>query len=288
MAMDTKEYCVYAHINKINGKMYIGQTCNKLKVRWKNGEGYKGSICFYSAIKKYGWDNFEHEIIASHLTKEEANNFEKLLIKALKTQSKQYGYNVCDGGNTQNSMQGKKLSEEHRQKIRESKLGEKNPMYGVRLYGEKNGMYGKHHSEEWKQKMREMYSGENSPFYGRHHTDETKKQLSEMFKEKYQGENNPFYGKRHTDATKEKIRNAAKKRTNNKIPVVQLDDFGKLIKEWDCMASANKALDICRGCIAQCLNGRCKHAGGYRWMLAKEYYDTLNLKEKIDDLNTAK
>lgn len=265
-------YCVYVHINKINGKMYVGQTCKKPEHRWSNGNGYKGSVCFYSAIKKYGWDGFDHEIIASNLTKKEADSFEQILIKKLKTQNKKYGYNICDGGNRNNSFQGRKLSEEHRQKISESKIGEKNPMYGVSLYGETNGMYGKHHSEECRQKMKEMFSGENNPMYGKHHTEKTKKKISEARKGKYGGENNPFYGKSHTDETKEKMRNAAKNRTDNKKPVVQLDDFGNLVKEWDSIATAWQTLGICRMSIPHCLNGKQKHAGGYCWAFASDYY----------------
>ena len=37
-----KVYCVYAHINKVNGKMYIGQTCQDINRRWRDGDGYKG------------------------------------------------------------------------------------------------------------------------------------------------------------------------------------------------------------------------------------------------------
>lgn len=57
-------YCVYAHINKVNGKIYIGQTCRKPEYRWNDGKGYKECTYFYNAIEKYGWDNFDHEILA--------------------------------------------------------------------------------------------------------------------------------------------------------------------------------------------------------------------------------
>ena len=37
-------YCVYMHINKINGRMYIGQTCD-VKERWRSdGKNYFNSI----------------------------------------------------------------------------------------------------------------------------------------------------------------------------------------------------------------------------------------------------
>nr|DAF80786.1 MAG TPA: intron associated endonuclease [Bacteriophage sp.] len=91
-------YCVYMHTNKIDGKKYVGQTCQKTNERWKNGKGYENSTYFYNAILKYGWDNFEHEIIASNLTKEEADNFEALLIDKLDLMNRNKGYNLMSGG----------------------------------------------------------------------------------------------------------------------------------------------------------------------------------------------
>lgn len=34
-------YSIYVHLNKINGKKYIGITCKKPEIRWANGLGYK-------------------------------------------------------------------------------------------------------------------------------------------------------------------------------------------------------------------------------------------------------
>ena len=65
-------YSVYMHINKINGKKYIGITSQRPKSRWHNGKGYAQQRRFYSAIKSYGWDNFEHIILFNGLTKKEA------------------------------------------------------------------------------------------------------------------------------------------------------------------------------------------------------------------------
>lgn len=55
-------YIVYRHTSP-NGKVYIGITSRKPEQRWKNVNGYKDSPKFYNAIKKYGWDNFKHEIL---------------------------------------------------------------------------------------------------------------------------------------------------------------------------------------------------------------------------------
>lgn len=99
MIVDMKDniWSVYVHINKINNKYYIGITSKTPEKRWQNGYGYKGQV-FYKAIEKYGWDNFEHEIIASNLTKAEAENFEKILIQKLDSFVGHNGYNVSIGG----------------------------------------------------------------------------------------------------------------------------------------------------------------------------------------------
>lgn len=75
------KYKVYVHVNKINGKIYIGQTCNSLSVRAgrKSGIGYKHSTHFYNAIQKYGWENFEHIILIDGLSLEMANIIEEEL-----------------------------------------------------------------------------------------------------------------------------------------------------------------------------------------------------------------
>ena len=68
---------MYWHKNKINGKLYIGMT-KDIKKRWVgSGSQYKGCTYFYNAIQKYGWDNFEHEILYNDLIYQEAINKEK-------------------------------------------------------------------------------------------------------------------------------------------------------------------------------------------------------------------
>jgi len=53
---------IYKHTSP-SGKSYIGQTTLVPKIRWKKGSNYKGCTAFYSAIKKYGWENFISEIL---------------------------------------------------------------------------------------------------------------------------------------------------------------------------------------------------------------------------------
>lgn len=92
-------WIIYAHINTVNGKRYIGQTKQIPNSRWRNGEGYKGSPYFYRAIQKYGWDNFEHQIIENNIsTQEEANLKEKYWINIFQSNNEKYGYNLGAGG----------------------------------------------------------------------------------------------------------------------------------------------------------------------------------------------
>ena len=80
-----KMYIVYQHKNKTNGKMYFGITSRKPSERWgRDGSGYKSTPHFFSAIMKYGWDNFEHNIVREGLTKEEACQLERQLINNIK------------------------------------------------------------------------------------------------------------------------------------------------------------------------------------------------------------
>lgn len=118
-------YTVYMHKNKINGKIYIGITGQEPKVRWNNGVGYTQQH-FKRAIKKYGWENFEHIIICAGLSKDEACKKEIELIKQYNSTDDKYGYNVATGGEINN---GYHLDEERKRHLSELNTGEKHPQY---------------------------------------------------------------------------------------------------------------------------------------------------------------
>lgn len=89
------DYCVYAHVNKQNGKMYIGIT-NNVKRRWiGKGSEYDKCTEFYNAIKEYGWENFDHIILIDKISKQMASIFECELIKKYKLVEN--GYNLSKG-----------------------------------------------------------------------------------------------------------------------------------------------------------------------------------------------
>lgn len=111
--MDARDkiFCIYAHINTINSKIYIGQTKDTIK-RWFPSN-YKGCTKFYYAIKKYGWENFKHIILINNLTLEEANIIEEELIKKYNTIEQ--GYNLKSGGlnNLYSKDSKKKMKDNH-------------------------------------------------------------------------------------------------------------------------------------------------------------------------------
>ena len=105
--MEEKKYCVYVHINKINKKRYVGQTCQfPPEKRWgPNGRNYlsqkNGKYVhpyFANAILKYGWDGFEHIILKNNLDEKEAEYWEKYYIRTYASNTSEKRYNLTDGG----------------------------------------------------------------------------------------------------------------------------------------------------------------------------------------------
>lgn len=167
--MEERNYTVYIHISPSN-KYYIGITSMIPEKRWGNdGVGYKGQA-FYNAIKKYGWNNFTHEIIATNLTKEQAEQMEIKLIAKYKSVDSKYGYNVQNGGSSNG-----KHTEETKAKIREYNRNKKLSKETKIKISSKNK--GKVLTETHKEKISKALKGDKNPFFGKKHTEETKRKM---------------------------------------------------------------------------------------------------------------
>lgn len=103
------------HTNLTNGKMYVGITGKGAAHRW--GKGYRHCTKLNRAIKKYGWDGFDHRVLVDNLTKEEAEEIEQNLISDLMLQDDRYGYNIASGGSAPT------MSDETKKKISEANKG---------------------------------------------------------------------------------------------------------------------------------------------------------------------
>ena len=123
-------WLIYCHINKINGKRYIGLTkfIENPNARWHSGAGYsaKHHRLFAAAIKKYGWENFDHIILEDNLPSLKiANEREKYWIAYYHSyigdaQCNGYNLTICGDGAI-----GRIMSEEEKEYRRQLKLGTK-------------------------------------------------------------------------------------------------------------------------------------------------------------------
>lgn len=171
-------------------------------------------------IEKDGKKNIKVEIIEC-VDEQEAFAKEMELITKLRLNFKLC--NIVDGGG---GCSGWIPSEETKQKIRETKLGEKNPMFGKSFSEETRKKMGKARfgvprseetkqkmrehpkSEEHKKKLRETKLGEKNPMFGKHLSEETKQKIQETKSKVI----HPRLGKYHTEETKQKMREAWIKR----------------------------------------------------------------------------
>jgi group I intron endonuclease len=148
-------YCLISPSNK----KYYGYTTNFERRKIEHIQKAKlGKInSLYSAIRKYGFENFIWNIIEVY-----NNESEKILHNILcereiywiikdKTHIRKYGYNMTKGGD---GIFGCKRSEETKKKISESLKGEKHPNYKKAPWNK-----GKKTSEETKKKLSLSHKG---------------------------------------------------------------------------------------------------------------------------------
>ena len=198
-----------------SGKVYVGITKLKTSQRWRNGEGYKNNIHFYSAIQNYGWDNFAHEILFENLSKKEAEKIEIDLISIYKANDKNFGYNIASGGGVNipteetrrkiskankgrkwtkeqkkacsERQKGRVISEEAKEHMRQAQIGRKHSEETKKKMSEaKKGRISNRKgvpcSEEHKRKISEANKGRISNRKGKHHSEESKRKMSESHK----------------------------------------------------------------------------------------------------------
>ena len=153
---------IYLIRNKINNKVYVGQSVN-IKDRWSNHKrelekGIHYNDHLQKSYNKYGKINFEFKVI-EYCEEEKLDELEVYWIKYFDSMKWEKGYNSESGGN-----KNKRFSEERIKKI----TGEGNPMFN------------KNHTEETKNIIRNKNRGQNSKL--------TIKQVSEIKKRLFEGE----------------------------------------------------------------------------------------------------
>jgi len=145
---------IYKAENKINGKIYIGQTQSDLNHRISQHLCERRSY-FHNALHKYGKEKFKWEIIEYCDSKEELNEMEFHYIKQYDS-FKPNGYNLTLGGE---GNTGRKFGKEFCKK--QSDL--KKALYAS---GWKAPMTGRKHTKKTINKIRKKVSGKNHNRYG--------------------------------------------------------------------------------------------------------------------------
>lgn len=228
-------YLVYMHVNKINGKVYVGIThhVNPNK-RWGySGQHYNHCNKFVNAINKYGWNNFEH-IILCRTNKDKAIVLERTLIAHYKKLG--ISYNLADGGEGTECV-----TEENRKKISE-RMRTNHPMKG------------KHHTPEARAKISE--AGRNRVM-----KESTRQKLYEKVWSRRKGMHFTFppgHGQKAAELLSR--------------PVLQLDLQGNVLKEFPSTRVADEFIHGGKrhNHIADVCNGKRKTDGGYKWIYKEE------------------
>lgn len=149
---------IYLLRNKINGKMYVGQTTVGLKHRMKVYlSRIKNPKCLIELkIKEYGWENFEKYILdVCYTNQSDLNILECFYIDKFNSKVENgCGYNVREGGSNG------KLSELSKQKLKGPRphiAGKNNPNFGNKYSKESREKISKNHAN---------VSGNKNPMYG--------------------------------------------------------------------------------------------------------------------------
>jgi group I intron endonuclease len=250
---------VYLIICAISGKKYVGQTTRMLDKRWEehkyNAFMKQDGSAIYSAMRKYGLENFKIKPVAYANNQNELDHRETYYIKLFNTLTPN-GYNLLSGGSFG------KHSEISKQKMSKAKKG-RIVTESQRLAVSK-AHKGKVTSQKTKIKMSLAQKGRNK---GIKLSEETKKKISLAQK----GEKNGFFGKKHTEESGLKISKKLKGRKlspkhrsnlvipDNKIKIV-CNETGQIFSSY---TEASNILSVSISSISLFFSNKQKSVKGF-------------------------
>lgn len=278
---------IYCYQNKINNKKYIGQSVDlNRRKRCFRENGRYSSCLLQNAIKKYGVDNFQYSVL-THCKKEDLNYYEKYYISRLKTNVRDYGYNLTSGGDSQYFR-----DDEWKRKIKDTWTNERKDEWSKTHSGKGNGNYGK----RWNSVQRAHASkiridNETKKFLQIHgfslselpnkiheylsmHSDATKKDVINYFHISYKRLNKAMNTECDLKAFLKKTlkqrfkENAEKNNNNRKRAVVQCDinNHDIILNIFSSIGEAIRLTGI--ESIKHCVYGKQSQGCGYFWRFA--------------------
>lgn len=266
---------IYKITNVINGKSYIGKTID-LKRRWKQHISGNGNTCILSkAFNKYGISNFNFSTLNKIyiLNKDVLNTYlSKLEIYYIKLYNTyKYGYNATIGGD---GTHGYQLSPETKLKI---SLALKN-----KPISEKKREAYKRSAKKRKGVPRDKETVMRGAVKRRKPV--LQYSLNGEFIREYEGVSlvpnydqcniiacckgkiNSAYGYIWMYKGKEYSIDFSKRTHQSNKPIIQKSKDGDIISEYKSATVASEITTISRRAINNCLTGRSKSAGGYKWI----------------------
>lgn len=237
-----------------NGKRYIGQTKRKCEERWANGHNYKNNAHFTQAIRKYGWDNIQHIILATTDNREEAGEIEKHYIAMYDTTNREKGYNHSIGGMA--SAEGYRHTEETRKKISEAGMGRKRSKESIEKVRR-----AKIRSVKVFDYNCNLIAICESLTEAERMTGISNSNIAACCRGKYKQFKGYIF--QYSDDPRE----ISAVRGHRK-PVNMYSIDGEFIKQWQTIKSASKELGIADTHIIDCCKGKYSQSGGYIWKYA--------------------
>jgi group I intron endonuclease len=178
------QYYIYKITNLVNNKPYVGKTGKTIEKRWKEhyyearrwqkcaetGTNFGYNSRLYPAMTKYGYENFNIQLLEETASVEEMNQREQYWIDFYDARNN--GYNIAAGGHG-GFFSGCKHTPEAIEKIRKAGTGRKMPPEAVAKTAA--AKLGRKASPEKREKMRQAKLGKK---LGKHSA-EWNKRISE-------------------------------------------------------------------------------------------------------------
>ena len=221
---------IYKATLKFDGRVYIGQTIKHLGRRiaeHKHSSKNPKYNHFRGAIKKYGFENFEWEIIKECPSKEQLDSQEILFIELFDSTNPEKGFNLKSGGSYG------KHTEETKKIISEGKIAEKNAMFGKNPWNK-----GIKLTDEHKNKIKTKFKKGQIPWN--------------------KGKKGTYSTGERNEETKRKISNGKKgeKNPQSKLNWEKVEEIRRLAKEGMMIKDIALIFKLARGHVSNIVNNK--------------------------------